>query len=85
MRTHGLLELLLESSTKILDFGVHALPSTSTPTFSLGSTRDDNPSSVDLREKSEFLSLTFLLQTQNLRRNCVLSVPTHSPRRVDEL
>ena len=85
LETHGLPNFPLKSLTKIFYFDVHTLPFTSTPTLSLGLTRDDHPSSVDLREKSELLSLTFLLQTRNLRRNCMLSVPTRSPRRVDEL
>ena len=64
--THGLPELPLESSTKILDFGVHALPLTSTPTLSLGPKETESPIAVNLREKVELLPLTFLLQTRNL-------------------
>ena len=54
---YGLPNFLLEYMTKTPGFGVHALPLTSTPNLSLCSTRDDHPSSVDLREKSELLSL----------------------------
>ena len=57
--THGLPELPLESSTKILDFGVHALPSTSTSTLSLSPTETESPIVVNIREKVELLSLDF--------------------------
>ena len=65
--THDLPELPLESLTKILDFGVHRLPSMSTPTLSLGPTETEPPIAVNLREKVELLSLNFLLQTRNLQ------------------
>ena len=45
-------------SDKTPDFGVHALPLTSTQTLSLGPMRDDHPNSIDLRKKSELLFLS---------------------------
>ena len=52
---------------EILDFYVHVLPSTSTPTLSLGPKETKLPIVINLREKVELLSLAFLLKTRNLR------------------
>ena len=56
-------EVSLESLTKILDFGVHTLPSMSTLTLSLGLKETEPPMAVNIIEKVELLSLAFLLQT----------------------
>ena len=59
--TYDLPNFPFESPTKTPGFGVHVLPSMSTPTLILGLMRDDHPSFVDLRKKSELLSLHPLL------------------------
>ena len=57
LETHDLSNFPLVSLMKTPGFGVHALPSTSTLTLSLGPKRNDHPSSVDRRENVEPLSL----------------------------
>ena len=68
LEIHGLLNFLLVSPRKTPNFGVHVLPSTSTPTLSLGPTQDDHSSSVDLKEKSKFLSLHPLFSVSYVRK-----------------
>ena len=59
LETHDLPNFLIVYLTKTPNFGVHALPSMSTPTLSLDPTQDDHSSSIDLIKNVEpFSSLS---------------------------